>query len=63
MDRILGHSHHHSRDGAEHEAEDSTQHHKGGIREDLKKDDAGLKKYLKEDEELEEEGQTYGGLM
>jgi hypothetical protein len=33
------------------------------MKSDLHKDEAKLKDYLREDETLEEEGRTYGGLM
>lgn len=34
-----------------------------GLHFNLKEDEENLKQYIKEDKQLEEEGQTYGGLM
>ena len=59
FEKILDH-HHHDKHGNEgHAAQDKS---KGGIRSDLKKDEAEIKQYLKKDKELEEEGDHYGGL-
>ena len=55
--------HHHKDEHKDQDSKDKPQGGEGGIRSDLKKDEAGLKEYLKEDEKLEQEGQTYGGLM
>ncbi|KAJ5974777.1 hypothetical protein N7481_008484 [Penicillium waksmanii] len=55
--------HHHKHGHEEQDSKDKLQGGEGGIRSDLKKDEAGFKQYLKEDEQLEQEGQTYGGLM
>lgn len=55
--------HHHGHGNEDKATEDKPQHTEGGIHDELKKDEEGMKKYLKEDEELEQEGQTYGGLM
>jgi hypothetical protein len=55
--------HRHKDEHKEQDSKDKPQGGEGGIRSDLKKDEAGLKKYIKEDEQLEQEGQTYGGLM
>ncbi|KAL3471732.1 hypothetical protein BJX99DRAFT_236885 [Aspergillus californicus] len=63
MEKILGHHHHHTQGNEGQAAKDKPQEGKGGLRSDLKKDEEGLKQYLKEDEQLEEEGDTYGGLM
>lgn len=61
FEKILGHHHKHGNEGQA--AEDKPQGSEGGLHSELKKDEEGLKQYLKEDKELEEEGQTYGGLM
>ncbi|CAL5870519.1 uncharacterized protein PFLUO_LOCUS4756 [Penicillium psychrofluorescens] len=60
VEKIFDH-HKHGNEG--HAAKDEPQGGEGRLRSDLEKDKAGLKQYLKEDEQLEEEGQTYGGLM
>ncbi|KAJ5337324.1 uncharacterized protein N7506_005346 [Penicillium brevicompactum] len=60
LEKIL--DHHHHKNGKEDQANDKSPH-EGGLRSELKKDEAGFKKYIQEDEKLEEEGRTYGGLM
>lgn len=62
FEKILDH-HHHKHGNEDQAAKNKPQGGEGGLRSDLKKDEAGFKQYLKEDEQLEEEGQTYGGLM
>jgi hypothetical protein len=59
FEKILD-QHHHKHGNEGQTAKDKPQ---GGLRSDLEKGEAGVKQYLKEDEQLEEEGQTYGGLM
>ncbi|KAJ5519044.1 hypothetical protein N7453_001466 [Penicillium expansum] len=62
FEKILDHHHHkHGNEGPA--AEDKPEGSKGGLRSELKKEEGGFKKYLEEDKQLEEEGQTYGGLM
>jgi hypothetical protein len=64
FEKILGHHNHHNKHGNEGQpTEDKPRGSERGLRSDLKKDENGLKEYLKEDKQLEEEGQTYGGLM
>ncbi|KAL4945562.1 hypothetical protein BDV06DRAFT_219251 [Aspergillus oleicola] len=60
MDRIF---HPHRRRSEDHAAKDKPEGAEGGLRSDLKKDEEGLKDYVKKDEQMEEEGRTYGGLM
>ena len=60
FDSIL---HHHKHGNEGQAAEDKPQSSEGGLRSKLKKDEESLKQYFKVDEQLEEEGQTYGGLM
>lgn len=55
--------HHHKHGNEGQAAEDKPQSSEGGMRSELKKDEESLKQYFKEDKQLEEEGQTYGGLM
>ncbi|KAL3461898.1 hypothetical protein BJX64DRAFT_150259 [Aspergillus heterothallicus] len=62
LDR-LRHHHHHNEDKTESQDMSKPAEHQGGLREDLKKDEEDFKQYMKKDEELEEEGDTYGGLM
>lgn len=54
--------HHHHENGKNDQTNDKPQH-ESGLRSELKKDETGFKKYIQEDEKLEEEGRTYGGLM
>ncbi|KAJ5825158.1 hypothetical protein N7474_002296 [Penicillium riverlandense] len=61
VEKILDHHHKHGDEGQA--AKDKPQGGEGGLRSELEKGEAGLKEYIKEDEQLEEEGQTYGGLM
>lgn len=66
FENILHHHDHHDhhKHGNEGQAaEDKPQDSEGGLRSELKKDEENLKQYFKEDKQLEEEGQTYGGLM
>ncbi|CAI7635833.1 uncharacterized protein N7487_011818 [Penicillium crustosum] len=64
FENILHHHDHHNKHGNEGQtAEDKSQDSEGGLRSELKKDEESLKQYFKEDKQLEEEGQTYGGLM
>ncbi|KAJ5472261.1 hypothetical protein N7530_006262 [Penicillium desertorum] len=63
FEKILPHHGHHENGSEGQAAEDKPKRSEGGLRSDLRKDEEGLKQYLKEDEQLEEEGQTYGGLM
>ncbi|CRL22002.1 unnamed protein product [Penicillium camemberti] len=66
FENILHHHDHHDhhKHGNEGQAaEDKPQDSEGGLRSELKKDEESLKQYFKEDKQLEEEGQTYGGLM
>ncbi|KAL2818711.1 hypothetical protein BDW59DRAFT_165374 [Aspergillus cavernicola] len=62
FEKILDH-HHHKNGNEGQAAKDKPRGGEGRLRSDLKEDEAGFKKYLKEDEQLEVEGQTYGGLM
>ncbi|KAJ5598348.1 hypothetical protein N7537_008432 [Penicillium hordei] len=56
--------HRHPKHGNEGQtAEDMPQGSEGELRSELKKEEESLKQYFKEDKQLEEEGQTYGGLM
>jgi hypothetical protein len=63
FEKIHSHHGHHEHGSEGQAAEDKPKGSEGGLRSDLRKDEEGLKKYFKEDEQLEEEGQTYGGLM
>lgn len=64
FERVLDHHHKHRDEPQGDESKDKDAGHEGSSRhDDLKKDEEGLKRYFKEDEKLEEEGQTYGGLM
>ncbi|KAL2810345.1 hypothetical protein BJX63DRAFT_434393 [Aspergillus granulosus] len=62
IEKILDHHHHEHGDKGQ-AAKDQPQGIWGEIRSDMKKNEAGLKEYLEKDEELEEEGKTYAGLM
>ncbi|KAL2845491.1 hypothetical protein BJY01DRAFT_247646 [Aspergillus pseudoustus] len=62
LDRLRGH-HHHDEHKNENQEGDKPTVNESGLRETLKKDEEGAKKYLKEDQKLEEEGDIYGGLM
>lgn len=55
--------HHHNNGHDDQDPKGRQEDSEGGIRSSLKKDEARFKEYIKEDEQLEEEGQTYGGLM
>lgn len=56
--------HHRHEHGSEGEnAMNKPQDGGSGLRAELKKEEKGFKQYLKEDEQLEKEGRTYGGLM
>lgn len=64
------HDEHHDEPGAHPDHEDAAgmNHPKKEsemkkFEDDFKKEDNKFKKYLQKDEELEEEGKTYGGLM
>ena len=63
FENILHHDHHHKHGNEGQAAEDKPQSSEGGLRSELEKDEESLKQYFKEDKRLEEEGQTYGGLM
>lgn len=54
---------HHKHGNESQAAEDKPQGSDDGLRSELKKDEESLKQYFEEDKQLEEEGQTYGGLM
>lgn len=55
--------HQHKHEDKHQDSKDKPQSGESGIRSDLTKGETGLKEYLKEDELLEQEGKTYGGLM
>ncbi|KAJ5360097.1 hypothetical protein N7517_009288 [Penicillium concentricum] len=61
LERILDRHHEHENKGQA--AENKPQADEGELHSDLKKHEEGFKQYLKEDKQLEEEGQAYGGLM
>ncbi|KAL4891108.1 hypothetical protein BDV59DRAFT_203828 [Aspergillus ambiguus] len=64
FERVLDRHHRHQQPGDESKDDNKNRHHhENRLRNDLKKDESGLKEYFEEDEELEREGQTYGGLM
>ncbi|KAL2839803.1 hypothetical protein BJY01DRAFT_24351 [Aspergillus pseudoustus] len=66
MEKILDHHHHrhHHEDGDKGQsANNQPQGIWSDLHSDIRKDEAGLKEYLKKDEQMEEEGKTYGGLM
>jgi hypothetical protein len=63
MDKILDHHHRHEHGDKNRTAENQSQGKWSDLRSDIRKDEAGFKEYLKEDEEMEKEGRTYGGLM
>ncbi|KAJ5178827.1 hypothetical protein N7492_002037 [Penicillium capsulatum] len=62
MEKILDH---HKHDSHENESQKSKEKPRegGGFHADLKKEEEKFKNYIKEDETLEQEGRTYGGLM
>ncbi|KAJ5512849.1 hypothetical protein N7463_002401 [Penicillium fimorum] len=60
LEKIL---HHHKHENEGQAAKNNPQADEGELHSHLKKEEEGFKQYLKEDEQLEEEGQTYGGLM
>lgn len=62
FNRIFDH-HGHKQENDPKKVEHDEGNHEHRFHDTLKKDERGLKEYLKEDEELEQEGQTYGGLM
>ncbi|KAB8213256.1 hypothetical protein BDV33DRAFT_210388 [Aspergillus novoparasiticus] len=56
--------HHSLKNGNGHQVRKDKSHGvEGELHSDLKKCEAACKRYLKRDKQLEEEGQTYGGLM
>ncbi|KAL3454199.1 hypothetical protein BJX65DRAFT_262982 [Aspergillus insuetus] len=68
LEKILDHHHRHEHGDKSQTAENQTAENQSqgkwsDLRSDIRKDEAGFKEYLKEDEEMEEEGRTYGGLM
>lgn len=62
VQKILHHHHNNSSNNEAQASEDKPHRDEGGLRSDLKKDEAAFKEYMKEDKKLEEEGDTYGGL-
>ncbi|KAL4861937.1 hypothetical protein BDV12DRAFT_179615 [Aspergillus spectabilis] len=63
FERVLDHHHHHKQENKSQGDKKGEGGFEDRLRGDMKKDEHGMKEYLKEDEELEQEGQTYGGLM
>jgi hypothetical protein len=63
MEKILDHHHRHDHGDKNQTAENQSQGKWSDLRSDIRKDEAGFKEYLKEDEEMEKEGRAYGGLM
>ncbi|KAJ5131098.1 uncharacterized protein N7515_007137 [Penicillium bovifimosum] len=63
FEKIFDHHDHHKHRNEGQTDKDKRLSGEGGLRSDLKKDEDGFKQYLKDDKRLEEEGQTYRGLM
>ncbi|KAL4962982.1 uncharacterized protein BDV14DRAFT_177345 [Aspergillus stella-maris] len=60
MNKII-HPHRHKHE--EQAANDKPESAEGGPPSEMKKDEEIMKHYLKKDEQMEQEGKTYGGLM
>ncbi|KAL3483586.1 hypothetical protein BJX62DRAFT_220014 [Aspergillus germanicus] len=63
IEKIFDHHRRHEHGDKNQTAENQSQGKWNDLRSDIRKDEAGFKEYLKEDEEMEKEGRTYGGLM
>ncbi|GFF98097.1 hypothetical protein IFM53868_09637 [Aspergillus udagawae] len=62
LERILDRHHYKHANESKDDNKDQGSH-ENRLHDVLKTDERGSKEYLKEDEQLEQEGQTYGGLM
>ncbi|KAE8334224.1 hypothetical protein BDV24DRAFT_170409 [Aspergillus arachidicola] len=63
LEKILDHYHHQKNGNGNQAPKDKPHGGEDGLRSELKKGEAACKQYFKQDEQLEQEGQTYGGLM